>query len=174
MAMADFFDRGHALNPQAIAYVMGEERWTFAEAYSISCQIAHALLSLGLPAESKVAVLSANHPVSWMCVLGLWRAALAWVPVNPRSSEEEQQVLLSDFDVDVLFFRKRLRLSLGSCALPARGSRPWSASTGKSLGRNLCLPGAATGLALLRRWCLSRNSWQRSCPPAAPLDGPRA
>jgi acyl-CoA synthetase (AMP-forming)/AMP-acid ligase II len=105
MAMADFFDRGYALNPQATAYIMGEERWTFAEAYSISCQVAHALLGLGLPAESKVAVLSANHPVSWLCVLGLWRAALTWVPANPRSSEEEQQALLSDFDVDVLFFQ---------------------------------------------------------------------
>ena len=105
MAMADFFDRGHALNPRATAYIMGEERWTFAEAYAISCQVAHGLLSLGLPAESKVAVWSANHPVSWMCVLGLWRAALTWVPVNPRSSEEEQQMLLSDFDVDVLFFQ---------------------------------------------------------------------
>src|SRR5580698_8301034 len=105
MAMADFFDRGHALNPQATAYIMGDEHWTFAEAYAISCQVAHALLGLGLPAEGKVAVLSANHPVSWMCVLGLWRAALTWVPVNPRSSEEEQQALLIDFDVDVLFFQ---------------------------------------------------------------------
>jgi len=106
MAMADFFDRGYALNPQATAYIMGDERWSFEEAYATSCQVAHALLGLGLPAESKVAVLSANHPVSWMCVLGLWRAALAWVPVNPRSSDEDQQALLNEFDVDVLFFQK--------------------------------------------------------------------
>jgi acyl-CoA synthetase (AMP-forming)/AMP-acid ligase II len=137
MAMADFFDRGYALNPQATAYIMGDERWTYAEAYATSCQVAHALLGLGLPAESKVAVLSANHPVSWMCVLGLWRASLAWVPVNPRSSDEDQQVLLKEFDVDVLFFQKgfaplveKLRASCPklSTLVCIDGELPWAKS----------------------------------------------
>ncbi|MGC1459194.1 MAG: AMP-binding protein [Steroidobacteraceae bacterium] len=154
MAMADFFDRGHALNPQAIAYVMGEERWTFAEAYSISCQIAHALLSLGLPAESKVAVLSANHPVSWMCVLGLWRAALAWVPVNPRSSEEEQQVLLSDFDVDVLFFQKAFAPLVGKLRVAC-----------PRLKTLVCIDGEVTWAKSLPSWSGDRS---RTAPAVVP------
>jgi acyl-CoA synthetase (AMP-forming)/AMP-acid ligase II len=106
MAMTDFFDRGYALNPQATAFICGDERWTFADAFGISCQVGHALADLRRPAETKAAVLSANHPVSWMCVLGLWRAGFAWVPVNPRSSDEEQQALLNEFDVEALFFQK--------------------------------------------------------------------
>jgi acyl-CoA synthetase (AMP-forming)/AMP-acid ligase II len=153
MAMADFFDRGYALNPQATAYVMGDERWSFAAAHATSCQVAHALLGLGLPAESKVAVLSANHPVSWMCVLGLWRAGMAWVPVNPRSSDEDQQVLLVDFDVDVLFFQKAFaplverlrgvcpRLSTLICL---DGEFPWARSLAAWSGDKLRSPPAIT------------------------------
>jgi len=154
MAMADFFDRGHALNPQATAYIMGEERWTFSEAFATSCQVAHALLDLGLPPETKVAVLSANHPVSWMCVLGLWRAGCAWVPVNPRSSEEEQQALLGEFDVDVLFFQQ----SFAPLVDRLRSACP-------RLTTLVCLDGELP-------WAESLASWSgdkpRSSPPVAP------
>src|ERR1035437_2499579 len=106
MAITDFFDRGRTLNGQGAAFIMDGQRWSFDEAHGITCQIAHALLELRLPKETKGAVLSGNHPVSWMCVLGLWRAGLAWVPLNPRSSGVEQQQLLHGFDVEVLFFQQ--------------------------------------------------------------------
>ncbi len=105
MAITDFFDRGVLLNRDGCAFVKDEQRWTFGEASDITCQVAHALLGLGLPKETKAAVLSANHPLSWMCVLGLWRAGCTWVPVNPRSSFDEQEQLLDGFDVEVLFFQ---------------------------------------------------------------------
>jgi acyl-CoA synthetase (AMP-forming)/AMP-acid ligase II len=63
-------------------------------------------LTWGHPKETKGGVLSANHPGSWMCVLGLWRAGLAWVPLNPRAPQAEQTALLDAFDVEVLFFQK--------------------------------------------------------------------
>lgn len=106
MAIFDFFDRGYSLDGDATAFIMEGQRWSFNESYGITCQVANALLALGYPLETKAAVLSANHPVSWMCVLGLWRAGLAWVPVNPRSSVEEQQQLLDGFDVEVLFYQQ--------------------------------------------------------------------
>jgi len=40
-----------------------------------------------------------------MCVLGIWRAGLAWVPLNPRSSLGDHQQLIQGFDVEVLFFQ---------------------------------------------------------------------
>jgi acyl-CoA synthetase (AMP-forming)/AMP-acid ligase II len=156
MAMADFFDRGHALNPQAIAYIMGEEQWTFAHAHGTSCQVAHALLGLGLPAESKVAVLSANHPVSWMCVLGLWRAAFAWVPVNPRSSDDEQQALLVDFDVDVLFFQT----AFAPLVEKLRGACP-------KITTFICIDGEFP-------WAKSLTAWSGDKPRTAPDVTPQA
>jgi len=106
MAITDFFDRGSLLNREGIAYVMDGQRWSHGEAYGITCQVAHALLALDLTKEAKAAVLSANHPLSWMCVVGLWRAGCAWVPVNPRGSESDQRQLLQAFDVEVLFFQR--------------------------------------------------------------------
>ncbi|HCE6396357.1 MULTISPECIES: AMP-binding protein [Pseudomonas aeruginosa group] len=106
MAITDFFDRGRNLNGEADAFVMGDQRWSFDEAYAISCQVAQAASGLGLAEGSKTAVLSANHPLSWICVLGLWRAGFTWVPVNPRSSVEEQQQLLQSFDVELLLFQR--------------------------------------------------------------------
>jgi acyl-CoA synthetase (AMP-forming)/AMP-acid ligase II len=142
MAMTDFFDRGYVLNPQATAFICGDERWTFAESFGISCQVAHALLGLGLPAETKVAVLSANHPVSWLCVLGLWRAGFAWVPVNPRSSDEEQQSLLTEFDVEVLYFQK----SFAPLVDKLRGSCP-------KLSSLICIDGEFPWAKSLAAWC---------------------
>lgn len=106
MAIFDFFDRGALINREGDAFVMDGQRWRFGEAQRFSCQVAHALLGLGLAAEAKVAVLSGNHPQSWLCVIALWRAGATWVPVNPRSSAEDQQALIDAFDVDVLFFQQ--------------------------------------------------------------------
>jgi acyl-CoA synthetase (AMP-forming)/AMP-acid ligase II len=106
MAITDYFDRGRMLNPKGTAYVMDGQRWSFDEAYGITCQVANALVSLGLPKETKGAVLSTNHPLSWMCVLGIWRAGLSWVPLNPRSPLADHQHLVEGFDVEILFFQQ--------------------------------------------------------------------
>lgn len=106
MAITDFFDRGLLLNREGTAFLMDGQRWSYREAFGITCQVAHGLRGLALAREAKVAVLSANHPQSWMCVLGLWRAGCAWVPINPRGTVSEHRQLIDAFDVEVLFFQK--------------------------------------------------------------------
>lgn len=106
MAITDFFDRGCLLNPEGTAYVMDGQRWTYREARDLSLKVAQALGASGVMRQAKAAVLAANHPVAWMCVLGLWRAGLCWVPLNPRSTAGESQQLLDGFDVEVLFFQQ--------------------------------------------------------------------
>ncbi|MFT7577105.1 MAG: acyl-CoA synthetase (AMP-forming)/AMP-acid ligase II [Alphaproteobacteria bacterium] len=106
MAVIDFFDKGWAINPTGAAFVMDDTVWTFDEARKMSCRIANALLATKLPKESKVAVWSLNDPVAWICVLAIWRAGMTWVPINPRSSLEDNAHILSAFDCQVLFFQK--------------------------------------------------------------------
>lgn len=105
MAIIDFFDRGYLLNRNGVAYVKEGQEWTFEETYGITCQIAQALIAEGFVKETKGAVLAANDPLAWMCVLGIWRAGLAWVPLNPRSPVVETIDLLVNFDAEVLFFQ---------------------------------------------------------------------
>ena len=106
MAIIDFFDRGWASNPDGAAYIAGEKAYSFDEIGRLSCRIAHALLAEGFAKETKGAVLAGNDPIAWTCTLGLWRAGLAWVPVNPRASAEENRHVLDEFDCEVVFFQK--------------------------------------------------------------------
>lgn len=106
MAITDFFDSGFRKNPDAIAFAMDDETWTFKEAQKISNQVAHGLSELGYSKETKAAVLSGNNPLSWFCVLGLWRVGFAWVPLNPRNPLEDHLHMLQGFDVEVLFYQR--------------------------------------------------------------------
>lgn len=108
MAIIDFFDRGWRHNPRGAAYIMGDRTWSYDEAGALSCQIAHALLESGFARETKAAVLSPNDPVAWICVLGVWRAGLAWVPLNPASPVEDNRRLIDGFDCEVLFFHSSM------------------------------------------------------------------
>jgi len=108
VAIIDFFDRGWRQNPTGIAYVKGGREWTFNDAGTTSCHVAHALLRAGFAKETKAAVLCPNDPVAWFCVLGIWRAGLAWVPLNPASPVPHNLHLLTGFDCEVLFFHSSL------------------------------------------------------------------
>jgi acyl-CoA synthetase (AMP-forming)/AMP-acid ligase II len=102
----DFFDRGWQINPHGVAYHMDGTDFTFTEIGELSCRIANALLAAGFKKETKGAVWSLNHTRSWTCTLSLFRAGLAWIPVNPRSPLEENNFILESFDAEVIFFTK--------------------------------------------------------------------
>jgi acyl-CoA synthetase (AMP-forming)/AMP-acid ligase II len=106
MAIIDFFDRGWDMDGKAAAYIQGERTFSFDEVGELSCRIANTLLALGLPKETKGAVWSGNDVVAWTCTLGLWRANMAWIPVNPRNAAEDNGFILDAFDCEVLFFQQ--------------------------------------------------------------------
>lgn len=104
MAIIDFFDRGWRANPEGVAYIQGDTRWRFNEAGALSCQIANRLLAEGF-AGGKGAVWAGNDVKSWLCTLGLWRANMAWIPVNARRSLEDTLHILRSFDCEILFYQ---------------------------------------------------------------------
>lgn len=106
MAIIDFFDRGWDMDGKAVAYIQGERSFTFDEVGELSCRIANTLLALGLPKETKGAVWSGNDVMAWACTLGLWRANMAWIPVNPRNAADDNGFILDAFDCEVLFFQR--------------------------------------------------------------------
>jgi acyl-CoA synthetase (AMP-forming)/AMP-acid ligase II len=105
MAIIDFFDRGWRLNPAGAAYIQDERAYTYNEVGALSCRIANKLLALGLPKQTKGAVWSGNDVTAWTCTLGLWRANKVWIPVNPRSSAEDNRYIIDTFDCEILFFQ---------------------------------------------------------------------
>lgn len=104
MSFIELFDKGWSANPNGIAYRMGDEVHTFSQARSTSSQIAHALHARGVGREIPCAVLSPNSPMAWLCVLGIWRAGAAWVPLNPDLPAGDLADLMQRFDVEVLIY----------------------------------------------------------------------
>ncbi|WP_028218047.1 class I adenylate-forming enzyme family protein [Paraburkholderia oxyphila] len=106
MAIIDFFDRGWRINPRGIAYIQGDHNYSFQEIGELSCRVANGLIAAGFTKETKAAVWSDNDITAWGCTLGLWRAGLAYIPVNGRSTPAENQYVLDAFDCAVLFFQQ--------------------------------------------------------------------
>lgn len=104
MSLISYFDRGAQMGRHRIAYVKGDEEWSFGEAQDLTCRVAQALAARRFAPETRAAVLAGNDPKAWLCVLAVWRAGLAWVPLNPRSTAGEHAELINGFDVEVLFF----------------------------------------------------------------------
>jgi acyl-CoA synthetase (AMP-forming)/AMP-acid ligase II len=151
MAIIDFFDRGRSLNPHGAAFVMDGQRWSYNESHGITCQVAQALASADMGKAHHGAVLAGNHPMAWMCVLGLWRAGLAWVPLNPRSTPEETVELITGFDVDVLFFQKAYAAAIPQLKQACPELKLW-----------VCLDGEVDG-------ALSLPAWTAAQPAVAPV-----
>lgn len=150
MAIIDFFDRGRSLNPHGTAFVMEGQKWSYEESYGITCQVAQALVADGTRKGSHGAVLAGNHPLAWLCVLGLWRAGLGWVPLNPRSNPDESVQLINGFDVEVLFFQKAYAAAVEQFKAACPGLR-----------KLVCIDGQVEG-------CLSLPDWIASQPTVAP------
>jgi acyl-CoA synthetase (AMP-forming)/AMP-acid ligase II len=151
MALIDMFDRGWRCNPEGIAYIAGDQSYRYDEIGTLSCRISNALLATDLPSDAKGAVLAGNDPVSWTCVLGLWRAGMAWVPVNARNSLPNNVQLLDAFDCEILFFQAAFEPMLDELKAALPRIRHW-----------ICVDGDAAACPSLDDWTTGHSD----SPPA--------
>lgn len=141
MAVIDFFDRGWRANPHGVAYVQDEHTYSFQEAGELSCRVANALLTEGLPPGTKGAVWAGNDVTAWLCTLGIWRANMTWIPVNARNSAEENQRILDAFDCEIVFFQTAFAPLLAELREQLPKVRRW-----------VCLDGDVDGAVTLDTW----------------------
>lgn len=125
MAIIDFFDRGWRCGPDTAAYIQDERAFSFREVGEQSCRIAHALQAAALGDGAKGAVWASNDVRAWTCTLGLWRANMAWIPVNARNVAEENQALLDAFDCDVVFYQQAYAPAVEAVRGPLSRVRLW-------------------------------------------------
>ena len=156
MSVIGFFDRGWSCNPNGVAYVQEGNSFTFTEAGELSCRIANALVDAGLSSGAKVAVLSPNDPLAWICVLGIWRAGLTWIPANPASPAGETAHLLAGFDAELVIFHAGLDDAFRHLRDRLPGVRQWI-RFGTDTGAAGPTPGAA-----------SFSQWIAGQPPTKP------
>jgi acyl-CoA synthetase (AMP-forming)/AMP-acid ligase II len=102
----DYLDKGASLGPESPCLTMNGTSLSYAEVQQLSFQVARALQQSGISPGSKVAILSANNPISFACVFGIARAGAIWCPVNPRNEAAENRELLDAFDCSCLIFQR--------------------------------------------------------------------
>ncbi|MEE4146982.1 MAG: AMP-binding protein [Halieaceae bacterium] len=104
MRPIDYFDRGANSHPDRI-FVQGNGRsYSYAMARATSDTIARALYAAGFEAGDSVAVFSPNDPAAVVCVMSVYRAGGAWVPVNVRNSPASNAEYMAYIDTRWLFF----------------------------------------------------------------------
>ncbi|MEV6416183.1 long-chain fatty acid--CoA ligase [Kribbella sp. NPDC051718] len=106
MRLYDYLDKGASLGADAPCLTMAGTSLSYAEVQQLSWQVGRALhRSTVLPGD-KVAILSANNPISFACIFGIARAGAIWCPINPRNEAAENRDLLDAFDCSALIFQR--------------------------------------------------------------------
>jgi fatty-acyl-CoA synthase len=80
--LGDLLRRTAARCPNRVAIVCGEVQWTYAEFDAVCNQFAHGLLSIGIGAGDRVAVLSRNSHAFAALRFALARVGAMLVPIN--------------------------------------------------------------------------------------------
>lgn len=104
MNLIDFLDRGAMLSPRGLCLAEGDTRLDYPAVQRWSHRIAWALQRAGLPVQARVATLTPNHLWGYVALLGLQRARGIWVPLNGRSSVDDNIAHLRRTGTQWLFY----------------------------------------------------------------------
>lgn len=123
MSVIDDFDRAAQARPDHPCLLWDGGQLTYREVQGLSRRIASRLHADGFVPGAKGAVLSANDAHAFVCVLGLMRAGLVWLPMNPRNPPEENARSLAAFECEVLFFHSDFEADVAGLQRLAPGIR---------------------------------------------------
>lgn len=94
--LIDFFERGLRLAPRAPCFAEPDGRsLDYATVADLSHRIANGLHEAGVGRDDKIGLLSPNHLLTFVAVLGIVRSQAIWLPVNARNSLEENLHVLA-------------------------------------------------------------------------------
>lgn len=150
------FAASAARTPEALAFVDGPHRLTYAEALERIGALARGLEGLGLPKGARLVTLLQNRLeaalLHWACQF----AGLVITPVNWRASAADLDFVLTDAEASALVFEeasaasvaasseaaRRLTIAVGEISAGIGGSLPFSALAGAGTGPPPCRAGA--------------------------------
>ena len=105
MSLVNYLDRGALRNPDGDCLVTpAGEAMSFRQVQALSFRVANQLHRHGLKPNDVGSVLSFNDATAFACTFALSRAGMAWLPSNPRNSEDDTHYLLEFMDCRALFF----------------------------------------------------------------------
>lgn len=102
--MGEMLERNARLFPQKVAFVCGNESFTFSEYRNRVYRLINSLLDLKLAKGSRIAVLSRNSIRYFELYGAADRGGFILVPLNFRLKQQELAFLLKDSGAEVLFY----------------------------------------------------------------------
>lgn len=104
MNLATLLAQAARRDPQGVALVMGETRWSWAEFDARTDALAHVLQSrYGLQKGDRVMCQSQNCMAMMQAMFAVWRAGGVWVPANYRQTAEEVAYLTQASGAKLMF-----------------------------------------------------------------------
>ncbi len=86
MNLIDFLDRGAMLSPDKVCLAEDTLELSYPSVVIWTHRIAHSLHHAGLEPQSRIGTLTPNNLWGYLAILGLQRARGIWIPLNGRSS----------------------------------------------------------------------------------------
>ncbi len=109
----ELFERRAAETPEATAVIAGEERVSYGDLDARANRFAHHLRALGAAPESRVGVLLDRGPDLVACLLGIWKAGAAYVPLDPAYPPDRLRFILDDAGAELVVTDSAQAGSLG-------------------------------------------------------------
>lgn len=109
MRAIDYFDKGAEINPDRIAVVDGDSRYSYRETRAITERIARAMRAFGLRGEQCAGIYSHNHAAVLFCMWGIMRAGAVWVPINYRNAVDANVEYMNYVEMAWLFYHSAFR-----------------------------------------------------------------
>ena len=119
MNLATLLTQTARRDPQGIALVMGETRWTWAEFETRTNALAHALQTrFGLQKGDRVMCQSQNCLEMMQAMFAVWRAGGIWVPANFRQTADEVAALTQAAGAGLMFCSAEFPEHAAACKVP--------------------------------------------------------
>ena len=109
MRAIDYFDRGVEIDPARPAILEGDTEVSFAELKALTFRVAASLRAGGVQRQEPVAIYAPNHWSVLVCLLGMWRAAQKWIPVNARNALDANIQYMNYVRTAWLFYHSQYR-----------------------------------------------------------------
>jgi long-chain acyl-CoA synthetase len=103
VSLCDLLGAGLAADPDRVALISGDTRWTWRMLDRLSGRFAMGLLGLGLRPGDRVASLMPNRPALIVHYLACWKAGLVGTPLNYRYMAPEIDHALTVSNARALF-----------------------------------------------------------------------
>ncbi|MCP4657472.1 MAG: amino acid adenylation domain-containing protein, partial [bacterium] len=104
----ELFEEQVKRTPEAIAVVFDEQKLSYAELNARANQLAHTLRARSMDADDLVGLCVERSPEMVVGMLGILKAAAAYVPLDPTYPQERLAFMLEDSGVSVLLTQERL------------------------------------------------------------------